>query len=180
MIVDLEKTGEEIIPLFFIAEIYFVSYNKNHYKFIGVLIMKKAKVFWKIMKYTKADKIIFGYLLFFIVAAFVIWLFEPEITRFWDSLWYCYVTSTTIGFGDFAAVTIVGRIASIALSIYSIIVIALVPGIVVSYFLEYTKVRTDESMLLIADKLENLDKLSKEELKELSTKIKKFRKNRGN
>ena len=109
--------------------------------------MKKAKVFWKIMKYTKADKIIFGYLLFFIVAAFVIWLFEPGITRFWDSLWYCYVTSTTIGFGDFAAVTIVGRIASIALSIYSIIVIALVPGIVVSYFLEYTKVITDESML---------------------------------
>ena len=93
------------------------------------------------MKYTKADKIIFGYLLFFVAAAFVIWLFEPEITRIWDSLWYCYVTSTTIGFGDFVAVTIVGRIASIALSIYSIIVIALVPGIVVSYFLEYTKVR---------------------------------------
>ena len=97
------------------------------------------------MKYTKADKIIFGYLLFFVAAAFVIWLFEPEITRIWDSLWYCYVTSTTIGFGDFVAVTIVGRIASIALSIYSIIVIALVPGIVVSYFwstqrLEQTRV----------------------------------------
>lgn len=137
--------------------------------------MKKARVFWKIMKYTKADKIISGYLLFFAAVAFVIWLFEPGIHKFWDSLWYCFVTSTTIGFGDFVAVTIVGRIASVALSIYSIIVIALVPGIVVSYFLEYTKVRTDESILLITDKLENLDKLSKEELKELSLKIKKFR-----
>lgn len=140
--------------------------------------MKKARVFWKIMKYTKADKIIFGYLMFFIVSALIIWLFEPNINRIWDSLWYCYVTSTTIGFGDFVAVSIIGRIVSVALSIYSIIVIALVPGIVVSYFLEYTKVRTDESMLLIADKLENLDKLSKEELKELSAKIKKFRNNR--
>lgn len=131
------------------------------------------------MKYTKADKIISGYLLFFVAAAFVIWIFEPNINRFWDSLWYCYVTSTTIGFGDLVAVSIVGRCASIALSLYSIIVIALVPGIVVSYFLEYTKVRTDESLLIISDKLENLDKLSKEELKELSLNIKEFRKNRN-
>lgn len=139
--------------------------------------MKKARVFWKIMKYTKADKIIFGYLLFFAAAALVIWLFEPNINRIWDSIWYCFVTSTTIGFGDFVAVSIVGRIATVALSVYSIIVIALVPGIVVSYFLEYTKVRTDESLLVISDKLENLDKLSKEELRELSQSIKEFRKN---
>lgn len=52
---------------------------------------------------------------------------------------------STIGFGDFVAETVVGRILSVILSIYSILIIALIPGIITSYYLETVKIRSRES-----------------------------------
>lgn len=103
-----------------------------------------------------------------------IWIFEPNITRLFDSIWYCFSVATTIGLGDVLATTLVGRVLSIFLSICSILIIAVVPGVITSYYVESTKLRADESSAKFLDDLEHLPELSKEELTKLSEKVKKF------
>lgn len=103
-----------------------------------------------------------------------IWIFEPNITRLFDSIWYCFSVATTIGLGDVLATTLVGRVLSIFLSVCSILIIAVVPGVITSYYVESTKLRADESSAKFLDDLERLPELSKEELVELSEKVKKF------
>ena len=73
------------------------------------------------------------------------------------------------------AVTAVGRILTVILVLYGIFVIVLIPGVVVNYFVEFNKIRYNESLLLFMDQLEHLDTLSKEELREISQNIRNFR-----
>ncbi len=123
-----------------------------------------------------ADKIIFGYIAWFFLAAVPIWIWEPNINSYGDSLWFCFASATTIGYGDVSAVTIIGRIITIALSIYSLAVVAIFTAVVASFFTDLSGFRAEESSQEIIDDLEHLQDLSKEELQELSERIKKIRK----
>ena len=66
------------------------------------------------------------------------------------------------------------RQSAFNLSVCSILIIAVVPGVITSYYVESTKLRADESSAKFLDDLERLPELSKEELVELSEKVKKF------
>ena len=90
-------------------------------------------------------------------------------------LWYCYVSIATIGFGDIVAVTFIGRILTVYLSLHAILVIAIIPGIITSYYMEVVSRREKETTTLFMDKLEHLPELSKEELQEIADKIKKLK-----
>ena len=67
--------------------------------------MKRIKVLGNVLKRTRADKIIIGFIVFIFAIAAVIQLVEPDINRYGDALWYCYVVISTAGFGDVVAVT---------------------------------------------------------------------------
>lgn len=140
--------------------------------------MRNSKILWRVLKRTRADKILYGYLILLFGISFAIWLIEPEINTIFDSLWYCFSVLTTIGFGDFIAVTFIGRILSVVLSIYSILIIAIIPGVITSFYLESIKIRSKESMEKFLYDLERLPELSKEELNDLSEKAKNFNKSR--
>lgn len=144
----------------------------NLYKWGGVL--KKTRLLKIVLKRTGAIKLLCSYVIVFFAVSVAIWIFEPNITRFFDSIWYCFSVATTIGLGDVLATTLVGRVLSIFLSICSILIIAVVPGVITSYYVESTKLRADESSAKFLDDLERLPELSKEELVELSEKVKKF------
>ncbi len=60
--------------------------------------------------------------------------------------------------------------------LYTILIVGMIPAIVVSYYLEVVKIREKETSTHFLYKLEHLPELSKEELAELSEKIKKFQK----
>lgn len=134
--------------------------------------MKKGKMFWSILKSTYADRFVYGFLVYFFISSFIIMLAEPGIHRYGEAVWYSFSVITTIGFGDFAAVTVIGRAASILLGLYGVIILAMIPGIVTSYYMEVMKMRTRESAEVFLYQLEHLEELSEEELKELSEKIK--------
>lgn len=134
--------------------------------------MKKGKMFWSILKRTNADKFVYGFAVYFFISSFVIMLAEPGIHRYGEAVWYSFSVITTIGFGDFAAVTVIGRAASILLGLYGVIILAMIPGIVTSYYMEVVRMRTMESAEVFLYQLEHLDELSEEELKALSEKIK--------
>lgn len=140
--------------------------------------MKKSKLILRVLKRTGAIKLLYGYIVMFLVISILIMIFEPKIDTFFDSIWYCFNVMTTIGFGDVTSVTIVGRVLSIILSIYSILIIAVIPGVLTSYYIESIKLRSNESMEKFMSDLEHLPELSKEELSDLSDRIKKFQKKR--
>ena len=137
--------------------------------------MKKIKVLWLILKRTKADRILSGFFLFLFAAAGIIQLAEPDMTRYGDARWYCYAVISTAGFGDVVAVTFLGKICSVLLTVYSIFVVAIVTGVVVNFYSQLVEMHDRETLTIFMDKLEHLPDLSKEELETISQKIKQLR-----
>ena len=88
----------------------------------------------KIVVKTHAAEIIFGLVILIVTFALLLVFFEPNINDFLDALWYCFAIVTTIGFGDLTAVTIFGRILSVILGAYGIIVVALITSIIVNFY----------------------------------------------
>ena len=136
--------------------------------------MKKTRLIKIILKRTGALKFLTTYIRIFAGVSIGVWIVEPNIKTPIDSVWYCFSVATTIGFGDITAVTILGRAMSIFLSICSILIIAVVPGIITSYYIESTKLKEKESIAKFLDDLEHPVELSKEDLQSLSEKVKKF------
>ena len=114
-----------------------------------------------------------AFVILFFVASFVVAQFEPDIGGFGNAVWLMFQVVTTIGLGDFTCTSIVGRIAAIVLSLYSVLFLALITGAVVSYCTERMNARRNASVAQFLDQLEHLPELSHEELVELSEKVKK-------
>lgn len=137
--------------------------------------MKKTKRLWNILKITKTDKILVGFAIFVLFISYMLMLIEPDMKEYGDALWYSFSVITTIGFGDVTAVTRIGRSLTMLMGLYGILVVALIPGIIVSYYLEFMQKKSDETIGIFLEKLENLDKMTTEELKQLSNKVKEKR-----
>ena len=137
--------------------------------------MKKIRVLSIILKRTKADRILSGFLIFLFAAALIIQIVEPDINRYVDALWYCYAVISTAGFGDVVAVTFIGKVCSVLLTIYSMFVLAIVTGVVVNFYSQVVEMHSKETLTPLMDQLEHLPELSKEELEAISQKIKKLR-----
>lgn len=140
--------------------------------------MKKLKRCYKVLRYTGTLNMFSSFLLFYCISSMILWLVEPNIKTIGDGFWYCYISFTTIGFGDLYAVTRIGRIMTILVSAYGIIVTAMIPGVIVSYYMEYLKDREQESISLFLEKLERLPELEPEELVKLSERVKQFHEQR--
>jgi uncharacterized membrane protein YfcA len=104
----------------------------------------KLDVLSRIIRKTYAAEILFGMLLLITAFSIVLPNFELNIATFGDALWYCFAIVTTIGFGDITAVTIPGRIISVILGLYGLIVVALITSIIVNFYSE-TKNAGDEN-----------------------------------
>ena len=93
----------------------------------------------KIIKKTYAAEILIGIVLLIVAFSLVMPAFEPSIDNFGDALWYCFAIVTTIGFGDIAATSAIGRILSVILGAYGIIVVSLITSIIVNFYGEMKK-----------------------------------------
>ena len=100
----------------------------------------RVSVLKKIVRKTYAAEILFGMLLLIVAVSIVLPGLEPGIVSFADGLWYCFAIVTTIGFGDITATTGVGRVLSVILGVYGIIVVALITSIIVNF---YNEVKAD-------------------------------------
>ena len=96
----------------------------------------KVKVLIKIVLSTFSLEVLFGLLVMIVAFSFVFVSVEPEITNFPDALWYCFAVVTTIGFGDFVAVTPIGRIVTVMLGLYGLVVVAVITSIIVNFYNE--------------------------------------------
>ena len=140
--------------------------------------MQKLRILKQILVRTRVSEILVTYFIFIFAIAIIIFVAEPDIHSYRDALWYCYAAVTTIGFGDVVVTTAISKILSVILSAYSVLVIALVTGVVVNFYNQVIKIRQEGTMANFLDKMERLPEMSKEELEELSARVKEFQKKR--
>ncbi len=139
--------------------------------------MKGLRVLKNILVRTNTHKVLITYLIFVLFCAFVILFIEPHINTYGDALWYLYAVISTAGFGDIVVTTALAKIVSLLVTVYSILVIAIVTGVVVNFYTEITELSRKETLTAFMDRLEHLDTMSKEELIEISTQVKRFNNN---
>ena len=137
--------------------------------------MKKLRLLWKVIKRINFDKVLYGFIAWYVLASVIVLITEPGITRLGDALWYMFVASTSIGFGDIVAVTFIGRLITVITTLYEIVIVAMFSGTVVSYYLEVVHRREEETLKLFLDKMEHLTELAPEELQEIENKVKEMR-----
>lgn len=136
--------------------------------------MKAVKRMIKLLNRTGTIKIFIAYLIILLVGGVLLFFIEPEVHGIMEGFYFLFVASTTIGFGDIVPVTVIGRLITIIVTLFGILTVAMVPGVVVAYYTEYLKIREKETISVFLEKLENLPNMSKEELTELSEKVKRF------
>ncbi len=137
--------------------------------------MKGFKRTVAVLKRTGAIHIFWSFVAFLCIAAGILTVVEPNIHTYGDGIWYCFIASTTVGFGDLYAVTTLGRIITVLVTIYGIMVVAMVPGVVFTYYIEFVKLQEKETVSIFLEKLENLPSLSRNELESLSLQIKNLK-----
>lgn len=137
--------------------------------------MYKLRILWKVIRHLNFDKVIFGFLVFYVISSGIIMMVEPGINRMGDALWYTFVACTSIGFGDMVATTFIGRALTVIVTVMEILLVAMFSGVVVSYYLEIVRATEKDDLSMFLDKLEHLSELSQEELKEIEDKVRSIR-----
>ena len=117
----------------------------------------KFKVLFRIVVNTFALEILFGLLATMVASALVLLTVEDTFTNFGDSLWYTFAVVTTIGFGDFTALTPIGRVISVILGLYGIVAVAVITSIIVNFYNETSGKRDIKEMKKI-EKQEDKEK----------------------
>ena len=117
----------------------------------------RAKILFKIVVKTFALEILFGLLTLMISFSLILSFIEPAIETFGDGLWYCFAVVTTIGFGDMVAETVIGRILTVILGIYGVLVVAVITSIIVNFYNE-TSGKSDAKELKEIQKEEEKNK----------------------
>jgi voltage-gated potassium channel len=136
----------------------------------------KTKLLLKVMKRTGILRMIAMFILVFFIAALLIMLVEPDINNIPDALWYTFVASSSIGFGDMCVQTHVGRIITVIITLYGLLITAMITGVILTFYIEYIKVKEKDSIDAFHEQLDNLANLSGDELKRLSERIKELKK----
>lgn len=136
---------------------------------------KKWKLLRGVLRKTHTYKIIVAFFVVFFLIALIIWLNDPAVHTYRQSIYYCFMIASSVGNGDVIVSTTLARILTMFLSVYSLFAIAIVTGVVVSYYNAYTQMQFRDSIENFSEKLEQLPDLSEDELREISDAVKKFR-----
>ncbi len=108
---------------------------------VGISVSQmKLRILMDIIRETYVVEILLGLLLMIIVCATIFSTLKSGMPRYIDALWYCFALVTTIGFGDITAATPLGRILSVLLGIYGIVVVAIITSVIVNFYGEMRRI----------------------------------------
>lgn len=120
------------------------------------------------LKLVHFDKILAVYLVFYFIFSLFIWYCDPNIKDLSDALWFTFQTVTTIGYGDVQATSVLGRILTVILAIYSIAIVAIFTGIIAGFYVEVVKAKGNEEVMNFLSTLERLPEMDHDELVKIS------------
>ena len=145
----IRKLAMNLIAIFLLGWLLVEMYNELDIVFIMMIIVVihalvsilsvsfariNLKSLSNVARETYAAEIIGGLVLLIFAFAYILSFVVPNMDSLKDGLWYCFAIVTTIGFGDFSAVTPIGRLLSVILGLYGIIVVALITSIIVNFY----------------------------------------------
>ena len=134
---------------FYEFSIIFVAFGAAAGALLSILNVSLSQIRFDILKdilrKTYALEIICGLVLTMIAFSYLLELADDSFDSFWDALWYCFAVVTTIGFGDISPSGIVGRVLSMILGVYGIIVVALITSIIVNFYGEMKRIDTGKT-----------------------------------
>ena len=138
-----QKVPDDMVAAIILIECLFIAGTAFVEVATIAFAQLKLKVLVKIIVRTYALEVLFGLLTLMVAFSLVLMNLEPEMTNFGDALWYCFAVVTTIGFGDIKATTLIGRLLSVVLGMYGIIVVAVITSIIVNFYNETTTSKQD-------------------------------------
>ena len=131
---------EPIMVMYFVILIMIMVAVRSFIRIMSVAFARlRFDLLRDIVRRTYAAEIISGLILLILSVSWVLLYTDSGFEHYPDALWYCFAVVTTIGFGDITAVSVVGRILSVILGIYGIIVVALITSIIVNFYGEMKK-----------------------------------------
>ncbi len=102
-----------------------------------------------------------------------------ENKSFADSLWWSFVTITTVGYGDISPSTNIGRITASVLMLVGIGFLGMLTGTITTFFLkkeEEPSTIKNDVLLKIQERLNNFNELSKEDIDDIYEILKSLKK----
>lgn len=130
--------------------------------------MFRLKIIRSVFRQTGLGAATLGVLAIYLACATVVYASEPTAITFGDSLWLCFQTMATIGFGDVPADVPPARAVLVVLSLVSVLYLAVLTGSFASYCTNIMQSRAKNTVVRMAAQLEHLEDLNRDELAELS------------
>jgi voltage-gated potassium channel len=107
-----------------------------------------------------------------VAGAYAIHRVEPGIGSFGDALWWSFVTTTTVGYGDISPKTAAGRGVAVVLMLLGIGFIGLFTGTVATFFVERGTQRRQQGPLAdLKAHLDRLEELSPQQFADLQASL---------
>ena len=133
LIVEMKPEDAHYAPIVVVMLFLFIAFKKLIFP---SLKLERIRLLFKILVETHTIDVILCLISFMIVFSFILPRYEAanNIKNFWDAMWYCFTVITTIGFGDFYATSLVGRVLTVILGIYGIVVVAIITSVVVNFY----------------------------------------------
>lgn len=133
--------------------------------------MRTLEIYWKMIQKTHGDRLLMGFILFYLADCLVLWLSDPAVPNYGDALWLGFNIFTSIGLGDYTVTTLTARIAAVLLGIYGAIMEAYIPGLAASaYFARITE-KKNAVIRKHAKEIANLENMNSNERKALAEQI---------
>ena len=129
----------------FIMVAMFVAMGQTLLSIMTVAFARiNLRVLGHVIRQSYATEVLLGLVLLIVSFSYCLKSWEPAITSLADGIWYCFAIVTTIGFGDITATTMWGRILSIILGMYGIVVVSLITSIIVNFYGEMKRETPEE------------------------------------
>lgn len=146
---------------------------------LGVLVLKFKSRIKEAIKINRFNYVLILTTLVIVISAVVISLLEEM--SFGDALWWCFVTFTTVGYGDVLLTTSLGRIVAVILMVVGIGFIGITTSTIAVYIINDGRRKINnnfkrELIETVKYKLDNFDDLSESDIDDIYKTLKSLKK----
>lgn len=122
------------------------------------------KPYYAVLKTNGLDKAFKFAVAMLFVIPIPIAIVEPAIETYAEALWWGLITITTVGYGDIAPVTALGRLMAALLLMVGIGIIAIFTSAVTNYFSNKSKDSRDKQVMKIIQSIDEIEDITKEDI----------------